>query len=619
MNFLKKYKFILFLLLAISLQYCANPGPLAGGPKDEDPPVFLGSEPVKFSRHTKPKKIVLQFDEFLVLKDLNQNLIISPPLNEDPEIKLKGKKVQIKNDKYLIFEENTTYTYYFGNAICDLHESNPFVNFEYVFSTGPSLDSLSIRGNVLNSKYLSPEESVYVCLYKNGVNDSIPFDSLPYFVRPYYVSRTNEFGEFQINNLRLDDYLVFAIKDVNNNYYFDMPNEEISFLDSLLAPQEVFDYIPDSIPINLSDTTLMDSLWEYHSYNMIENPIDLYLFAQDDSIPRLSETEVELNRKIDFFFKFPIQDSVHFSLLNDSTDTDWHIKEFSKNNDSLTLWLPNLAYDTLYFSMKVDSLKADTMDFIVRTAKKEENQPKRKRRKKEEKSSKKKVEKEKIKFVSNVGKSFPFYQDLLLQFESPLYYANIANINIIEDSIIVNATIEFLDSLKRNLRIQYDWKEATNYKITIPQDALIDIFELENDSINLNFTTTTVDDYSNINIHIQVDSNCISPMVITLVKGVADKEIVFQKHIIHGDTLLVIPYVAEGDYYIKALEDFNGNGSWNTGNYGLNLLSEPVYYFQFPITTKAGWDVEQTWQIQNTDRKRPAAIEKKKTDKRGRK
>ncbi|NPD46041.1 Ig-like domain-containing protein [Lentimicrobium sp. S6] len=615
MRFLKKYQLLVFLLLAMSLQYCASPGPLGGGPKDEEPPVFLGSDPVKYSRNTRPRKIQLQFDEFLVLKDLQQNLIISPPLNEDPDIKLKGKKVVIKNDKDLILAENTTYTYYFGDAICDLHEDNPIENFEYVFSTGPSLDSLSIRGKILQSEYLTPEESVYVCLYKKGMNDTIPFDSLPYFVRPYYVSRTNELGEYKLNNLRLDDYLMFAIKDVNSNYYFDMPNEEISFLDSLIFPEDVFDFIPDSIPINLNDTALMDSIWEYHSYSMVQNPVDLYLFTQHDSIPRLAETAVELNQKIDFFFKFPIQDSIHFNLFNDSTDESWYIEEFSKYRDTLTLWLPDLKYDTLFLSMQVDTLAIDTMDFVVRTAKKEVDKPKRRRKKKEDKSTKKKEDKKVLKFSNNVKKPFPFYKSVLLEFETPLAYANLKNLVALEDTMEINVEAYFLDSLKRKLRIEYPWKEETNYKISIPQEALVDIFGLENDSINLSMTTSTIDDYSNINVSIQVDSNCVSPVVITLVKGEADKEIVIQKHVIYGDSLLVLPYVVEGDYYLKALEDFNGNGRWNTGNYGLNLLSEPVYYFPLPLSAKSGWNIEETWKITIKDRKRPEVIKKEKKEK----
>ena len=179
----------------------------------------------------------------------------------------------------------------------------------------------------------------------------------------------------------------------------------------------------------------------------------------------------------------------------------------------------------------------------------------------------------------------------------------------------INIDAYFLDSLKRKLRIEYPWKEETNYKISIPQEALVDIFGLENDSINLSMTTSTIDDYSNIKVSIQVDSNCVSPMVITLVKGEADKEIVIQKHMIYGDTLLALPYVAEGDYYLKALEDFNGNGRWNTGDYGLNLLSEPVYYFPLPLSAKAGWDIDETWNITISDRKRPEVIKKEKKEK----
>lgn len=613
MNISGSYKKIAFILslpiIALIVKSCASPGPLSGGEKDIDPPIFMASDPPQFSKNTQPKKIFLEFDEFLVLEDLNSNLLFSPPLNEEPDIKLKGRKVVIKNHKDLILDENTTYTYYFGNAICDLHESNPITNFEYVFSTGPTLDSLSVRGTLLNAQYLTAEEGVYVCLYKNHINDTISFDSLPYFVKPYYVARTNELGEYQLNNLRKDDYLIFAVQDMNSNYYFDMPNEKIAFLDSLTSPQDVYDFIPDSIPINTEYKELMDSLWKYHSVSVIQTPVDLFLFLQDDSIPKLLETKVTEHKKIDFYFKFPIRDSIHFKLLNDSTDMPWHKKEFSKNKDTLTLWLTRIPHDSLFIQYQIDTIQADTLEMMVRP--KLAKKPKKKRFRSKDKGEKKKEEKKVLEYTTNIKNSLAYYQNIKIAFETPLKYANFEYAILIEDSVAVESNIYFSDSIHRKISIEYPWQQETKYKLVLPQESLIDIFNLENDSIIFNFTTTSDDDYSKIILNLSFDSCQFFPLLISLVKGDADKEKIIQQHRIMGDTLLSIHHVSEGDYMIKAMEDFNDNGHWNTGHYGKKLAPETIYYYQKRLTTKAGWDNEEKWHLTISDRIRPESIKVK--------
>jgi len=614
MSFLKSYKKLAFILalpiLALIVKSCASPGPLTGGEKDIDPPIFMASDPPLFSRNTKPRKIFLEFDEFLVLEELTNNLLISPPLNEDPDVKLRGRKVVIKNHKDLVFEENTTYTYFFGDAIRDLHESNPIKNFEYVFSTGPTLDSLSIRGEIVDAQYLTPEEDVYICLYKKNMNDTIPFDSLPYFVRPYYVARTDELGEFQLNNLRYDDYLIFAVQDMNSNYYFDMPNEKIAFLDSLIIPQDVFDFIPDSVPIDTSDSHLMDSLWKNHSISVVKTPLDLFLFSQDDSIPKLLETKVTEHRKIDFFFKFPIRDSIQFKLLNDSLKMPWYKQEFSKNHDTISLWLTRIPHDSLTIQIQYDTIQADTLEFMVRP--KIAEKQKSRRFKKKEKGKKKKKEKNVIKYSSSATSSLAYYKNIILTFETPLKYANFEYAVLLEDSTTVSPKIFFTDSIHRKIEIDYEWKQDTKYNFVLPKEALMDIFDVDNDSIILSFTTSNDDNYSNIILDIKCDSNQYFPLVISLVKGEADKEKSIQQHRITSDTLLTIPYVTEGEYLIKALEDFNDNGKWNTGHYGKKLAPETTYYFPKRLSTKAGWDNEEAWQLKAKHKKRPILSEKQK-------
>jgi len=396
-----------------------------------------------------------------------------------------------------------------------------------------------------------------------------------------------------------------------------MPGENISFLDSMMIPQEVFDIIPDSIPIRSSDSALMDSLWEYHSHSMVQNPVHLFLFNQDDSIPRLLETEVEMGKRIDFFFKYPIRDSLNIKILDNSIEEDWYLPEYSMYKDTLSLWLKKFPADTLKISFQVDTLMMDTIKFVVKAPKKDKEENKRKRRNKEE-AKKKETEDKSIKYSSNLKSPHPYFKDLFIEFETPLQYANFENMVVFEDTVNIDVEVQFLDSIQRNLRIHHEWKEGVSYKIVLPQESLIDIFKQENDSLSFTFTTTTEDDYGIIKMDISIDSilQTGDPFVLLLVQGEAESEKIIQKHIILSDTIIEFKNIIEGDYFLKVIKDFNNNGRWNTGHYGMKLLPEPIYFFQKTLSMKEGWDVKDQWIIKSSDRKRPLVI--KEEEKEGR-
>ena len=206
---------------------CANIVQPTGGPRDTIPPEVVRSIPVNYSTGFTGTDIQIEFDEFIQLRNINQQFIITPPQKERPEFRVRGRNLFIDLRTELI--ANTTYTLNFGNAIVDLNEGNPLANYEFVFSTGDVIDSLSYSGIVLNAFDNKPVEGVIVMLYEE-LNDSVPYRRMP-----LYANRTGEDGRFNMNNLRADTFLVFAIDDANNNYLYDRPAEEkIAFLDDYL-------------------------------------------------------------------------------------------------------------------------------------------------------------------------------------------------------------------------------------------------------------------------------------------------------------------------------------------------------------------------------------------------
>ena len=248
-----KYLFFCLGLLFVAFlnHHCANAVAPTGGPKDTTPPVVVEAVPKNQSTNFIGKKIEITFDEFITLDNANQNVMISPPMSEKPDIKLKNKTVIVRFKEDLV--PNTTYTINFGSTIKDLHEGNPFNDYVYSFSTGDHIDTLSIAGKLLNAEDKKPVEGAYVGLY---AADRDNLDSLPMTTAPNYITKTDKDGNFRLNGLTNKHYLVFGLKDANANLYFDLPNESVAFLDSLVPAS----YPQSLLPKPAMDSTMTDSL-----------------------------------------------------------------------------------------------------------------------------------------------------------------------------------------------------------------------------------------------------------------------------------------------------------------------------------------------------------------------
>ncbi len=214
------YFFVIFIVS------CANMVSPSGGPKDTTSPYLISSVPEMNSLNVNSKEIVLTFNEFIDLKNIQNEFIISPG-NIEADIKKDGKKLRINLSEKPA--ENTTYILNFGNAIIDYTENNIAKDFKFIFSTGNTIDSLSISGNILDAFKLEPIKDALVCLYSNPDNDSIVYKK-----KPDYTVRTNEQGVFKFTNLKENDYKVFALLEENNNKIYDSENEQIAFLDTII-------------------------------------------------------------------------------------------------------------------------------------------------------------------------------------------------------------------------------------------------------------------------------------------------------------------------------------------------------------------------------------------------
>lgn len=212
------------ILLILTSYSCASSGELQGGPKDtEAPKLVVEKSSPNFALRNTQRSFVFTFDEFVEVKDVIKQVLVSPPLVYIPRIKARGKEVTFEFNEKEALKENTTYIIQFGEAIRDFTEQNKVQNFKHVFSTGDVIDSLQLKGRVTDETKGEGVAGISVLLYDDLLDSAIIRR------KPFYFTRTDASGNFELSNLRNDTFRLVAIKDENNNLQFDELNELIGF------------------------------------------------------------------------------------------------------------------------------------------------------------------------------------------------------------------------------------------------------------------------------------------------------------------------------------------------------------------------------------------------------
>ena len=317
-----KYLFFLFASSIILLQ-CASIQTPSGGDKDRVPPQVLTAYPEPFATGVNPKQIKLTFDEYFSLRDFSNELLVSPPLEEKPELSIKGKNLIISLKEKL--KPNTTYTFNFGNGIADFHEGNILSNFSMVFSTGEKIDSLSVSGDVFSTPENIDLKGFSVGLYQN---ESLSKDSSLYLIKPNYSSLVNDSGRFQLNFIRDGSYELIGFEDLNGNKLFDSGEEKIAFHDQIIEMQD----------------SLEQDIWFYQEEKVLK-----ILEAKD-----LGRLHWALNKHIDSVRIYSIPRINYFSKIR---------------NDSILVWPYQMEIDSAYiiaeFENQMDSILV-TKDSLIK-------------------------------------------------------------------------------------------------------------------------------------------------------------------------------------------------------------------------------------------------------------
>ncbi len=588
-----------------------------GGPKDVDPPIMIKAVPPNNSTNFIPRKsIVITFDEYIKLVDIFSELIISPPLENHAVATVKGTKVVVELPKEVSFD-STTYTISFGNAITDNNEGNILENFSYVFSLRDYLDSMSVEGRIVNSfDYKPSEERFVVMLYKN-LNDSAPL-----LERPQYIDRTDDDGNFAINNVETGTYRLFALKDANANLIFDLPDEAIAYSDSLveLLPERFEDdiIISDSLllaEIAGADSVLLDSLKAdsiFRAQSRFTFFTEMVFFTQKVKNQYMTNYLRPEPEKLFLSFNEPVPiDSFSFIPLNYiPVDPDWYLPDYSKENDTLIFWITDTSMfkmDSLQFQVQYpvyDTLeqlvtRTDTLYLVTTTKEQKKSSSKRKGRGQIEQP----VEETEptisyIKPSANVKNNgtFDLNQPIVISLSSPIDTFRAERFNFVryEDTLEISENYTLLPDSNSmyKLIVNYTPEELVNYKFLMLDSAITDIYGRTNDTTLLSFKTQAEDFYGVLSVHV----NHVSDHII--VQLLDETENILKQQVIQTDQTIKYPYLTPRKYMLKAIVDKNANGKWDTGNYIKKIQPERVIYFKDELNVRANWEIEFNWSLE---------------------
>ena len=509
---------------------CAKRASPTGGPRDSLPPVLINASPKLNTVFFDKEEFNLTFDEYVILKDISKQLIISPPLSSSQykvyPVTGASKKVTLKLLDSLL--DNTTYTFNFGESITDFNESNPSSYLTYTLSTGATIDSLFIEGRVTDGFERETERYISLQLYPV---DSIYKDSVIFTEKPLYVTSTLDTTIFRFQNLRAGKYAIIALEDKAGNYFFDQNIDKIGFIDRLIElPQDsILDFRMFQEKANF--------FWD-KPYFINEHHIALAYYGEREEEPYKMVSQVPESFE---------------SLVTQNRETD-----------TLDYWFKGAELDSLKFEFNIkDSLQIKTVYFKNPTP-------------------------DSLVVDKNTSGSLRLLEKFELKTNLPITEVNSEQVKVTNiDSLPVPASLKIQENYDR---ITVDFKIIPNdrYEITLLPNALIDFWGNTNDTLVYRTSTKKIEDYGNIFLRVQHQSP--HPYIIELLKG----DEVFRRYdtLLEGGNYS-FKLLDAAKYRIRLIEDANQNKKWDTGNYLEKIQPEQVIYYWKEIDVRANWDMNE--------------------------
>ncbi|WP_455627641.1 Ig-like domain-containing protein [Parabacteroides chinchillae] len=590
----------LFLLVAI--YSCANMATPTGGPYDENPPKFISSTPAPNQTNYKGKKVEILFDELIQIDKPSENVIITPPQMELPIVRTAGRKAVVELMDTL--KPNTTYTIDFTNSISDNNEKNVFENFSFAFSTGDIIDTLEVAGTLLNAENLEPMPGIMIGLHDN-LEDSA-FVKLP-FVR---TSRTNDKGQFTIRNISPGKYHVFALNDVNRDYKFDQPGEDIAFLDSVIVPTFEFASRQDTI---WKDSLTIDTILTVGYTHFLPDNIELRLFKEKFGRQYMLKPERTQENKLSLRFNSALDTIPALVPVNFApADSSWYLVQEADGKTAIHYWLTDplvWQQDTLFVSVtypKSDSVnvlqaQTDTVQFLMR------HRPDKKKKKKGDDADTPPL----LGLNINLQGSMNLFDTISVVFDEPVVdlKKEVFFLDQKVDTLWKPVEFDFVPDTTNALGffINRPWKYGEEYRLEIDSATIQSIYGKWNDFFTGEFKIKKKDEYGHLYINIiGVDTTAY----VELLNG--NDQPVRKAKVKDGGALFMD--LKPDKYYARLVLDVNGNGKWDTGKYSDKQQPEKVFYCPKQLNVMQNWEVEETWDIHAApfNRQKPLDITKNK-------
>ena len=536
------------------------------------------------------KQIVLQFDEYVLLDNVADNVLISPPQQQPPVVKAIGKKVTVTFEEP--FRDSTTYTIDFGRAICDNNEKVPLGNYSFSFSTGEHIDTLAMFGRVINAADLNPVQGVVVGVHE-CMHDSA-FASYP-FTR---IAKTDSVGHFGVLNMRGGNYRIYALRDVSKDYLYQ-PSEALAFTDEVFSPALAYDSIVTHEPDSVTGEVLPDDTLWYH----VTDTIVLRLFTENKQrhyfVRALRDKE---QHYFTLLFSAP-QDSLPtiVALPPDNTQLDstwvdftqYMLCQANKTKDTLIYWLTDSAairMDSLRFLMTykmTDSLyqlvdTTDTVQAIYRHPRLSAKALEAKQRKEANR---------KVEIKSNASGKFDIYRSIEWFATTPLKDYTLDSIHLLEkiDTTLksVAFSMEPMDSAGLRFMLRADLQPEHSYTLRIDSGAMHDVYGISNNAFKADYKLRSLEEYSTLTIRLEPYDARIRVQVLN------EKDQVLRE-LPASEQGTQFKYLEAKSFYIRLYVDEDGNKEWTTGDWSLKRQPEPVYYYPKKLTLRSNWDFEET-------------------------
>lgn len=528
-------KIVSFIVL-LAFSRCAQVVPLSGGKKDTTPPVLQKAVPASGSVLFSARLVIFEFDEFVQVRDLNNELLISPRLKTAPDVKAVGRNILVDLSGCTL-EPNTTYRFSFGKSIADMNESNSVPNLEYVFSTGSFLDTLSLSGTVTMASDNTPAANMMAGLYH--VDKKV--DSLPYIYEPDYIVKSNAAGQFRFTNLPASDFYIYIIGDKNKNQLYDGEAEQIAFSPNTVRPGK-------------------DTLR------------DLKMFREQSSRLFLKKTMSAVNGAGQLIYTMPVTPSISPIRKQDIAKV-WIDP---KKEDTIKVFYHGIS-DTLAL-LDRSTEKTDTLYLPVPVSRNKNAS---------------------LPFKLQSPQGIPGKNDqLLLTFPVWMDTQSVRKTGIHlltgKDSVIVLGPSAFRWKNIHQLEINCQLSEAKEYRLKMDSAAVRSMSKLPADTSAISFRTKSRTDFGKLSLKLKLIRK--EPYIIRLVtedfKVVAQQTVSVPMSSSNAVTL-DFPELPQGTYRVVFIWDDNANGEWDTGNVIRKLQPEKLSIHSKQIKIPADWEVEE--------------------------